>query len=130
LLVLEGPSPPELWECGNLGFARFPRDCGKGGKPLFGFPCFPQSRHFHSSPFSLSLFSLGRGCSGGYGRGGSSASQLRILRRSAALATTTLRAHSVSLIALAIRSSFLKLTSFFRYPAACSSDFSFSYGVA
>src|ERR1700730_1096564 len=42
-----GPHP--LWECGNLaGFARFPRGGGKSGKPAFGFPLFPRTRHFHS----------------------------------------------------------------------------------
>src|SRR5580692_90476 len=42
--------PPELWECGNLvGLARFPRGGGKSGKPGFGFPLFPPTRHFHSS---------------------------------------------------------------------------------
>src|SRR5438093_5984507 len=42
---------PELWKCGNLAaLARFPRSCGKGGKPALGFPGFPQLRHFHSSP--------------------------------------------------------------------------------
>ena len=42
--------PPELWECGNLaGLARFPRGGGKSGKPGFGFPLFPRTRHFHSS---------------------------------------------------------------------------------
>jgi hypothetical protein len=44
-------SPPELWKCGNL--ARSWRDFqgarGKRGKPAFGFPRFPQPRHFHSS---------------------------------------------------------------------------------
>src|SRR5258708_2198214 len=42
--------PPELWECGNLaGLARFPRGGGKSGKPVFGFPLLPRTRHFHSS---------------------------------------------------------------------------------
>ena len=44
-------SSPELWECGNLAASW--RDSqgarGKGGKPVFGFPRFPQARHFHSS---------------------------------------------------------------------------------
>jgi hypothetical protein len=37
-----------MWES-RLSLARFPRGCGKRGKPAFGFPRFPQSRHFHSS---------------------------------------------------------------------------------
>ncbi len=51
-LVVHFPrrGPPELWECGNLaGLARFPRGGGKSGKPAFGFPLFPRTRHFHSS---------------------------------------------------------------------------------
>src|SRR5450432_85541 len=41
---------PGLWECGNLAArARFPRSCGKGGNPAFGFPGFPSLRHFHSA---------------------------------------------------------------------------------
>jgi len=46
----------EMWES-RLLLARFPRDCGNGGKPAFGVPRFPQSRHFHSSlasPFHAS----------------------------------------------------------------------------
>ena len=38
----------EMWES-RLSLARFPRGCGKRGKPAFGFPRFPQPRHFHSS---------------------------------------------------------------------------------
>jgi hypothetical protein len=38
----------EMWES-RLSLARFPRGGGKGGKPAFGFPRFPPSRHFHSS---------------------------------------------------------------------------------
>ena len=49
------PSSSKLWECGNL--ARLWRDSqgarGKRGKPAFGFPRFPQPRHFHS--FALVL---------------------------------------------------------------------------
>jgi hypothetical protein len=37
-----------MWES-RTGLARFPRGCGKRGKPAFGFPRFPQPRHFHSS---------------------------------------------------------------------------------
>lgn len=33
--------------------AGFPRGCGNGGKPAFGFPRFPQPRHFHSSLLRL-----------------------------------------------------------------------------
>ena len=45
------PSSPELWECGNRAVFRrdFQGARGKGGKPAFGFPGFPQLRHFHSS---------------------------------------------------------------------------------
>ena len=52
--------PSELWKCGSLAFcARFPRSCGKGGKPAFGFPGFPQLRHFHSSPSLSSQLHVG-----------------------------------------------------------------------
>ena len=48
--LYRSPSP-ELWKCGNLAFcAGFPRRCGKGGKPVLSFPCFPHLLHFHSSP--------------------------------------------------------------------------------
>jgi hypothetical protein len=50
-LFSERASLSELWECGNL--AAVGRDFqgarGKSGKPVFGFPRFPQPRHFHSS---------------------------------------------------------------------------------
>ena len=45
------PSSPELWKCGNLAclWRDFQGARGKRGKPAFGFPRFPQPRHFHSS---------------------------------------------------------------------------------
>jgi len=46
----------EMWES-RLLLARFPRACGNRGKPAFGFPRFPQTRHFHSSPSCLFSFS-------------------------------------------------------------------------
>src|SRR5947208_1765172 len=41
-----------MWKS-RLLLARFPRTCGNRGKPAFGFPRFPQVRHFHSSPSEL-----------------------------------------------------------------------------
>src|ERR1700676_2251049 len=36
---------------GNVGIAqRFPRAVGNEGKPGFGFPRFPDARHFHGPP--------------------------------------------------------------------------------
>jgi hypothetical protein len=50
-LLFHPPSSPELWEWGiSLVFRRdFQGARGKSGKPAFGFPRFPQARHFHSS---------------------------------------------------------------------------------
>jgi hypothetical protein len=39
---------------------------GKRGKPVFGFPRFPQPRHFHGAPFSPSLPAAGQQCQLGF----------------------------------------------------------------
>ena len=51
-----------MWECGNR--EAISKDGGKDGKPAFGFPGFPQPRHFHIT-FSIAdrrFDGLGFGC--------------------------------------------------------------------
>src|SRR5205814_3110354 len=46
---------PGRWKCENpAGSAGFSRGGGKRGKPGFGFPRFPRTRHFHGPPALLS----------------------------------------------------------------------------
>ena len=46
---------PWRWKCENpAGFAGFSRGGGKRGKPGFGFPRFPRTRHFHGPADVLS----------------------------------------------------------------------------
>ena len=106
-----------LWECGNLApSARFPRDGGRRGKAAFAFPRLPRARHFHS----LRL---------GYrNRGGAEDGSLHCCSNRD-LAAFTRRAHAVSLITIASRSSCGKLMPGLRYCSTRSSDFSFSNGV-
>jgi hypothetical protein len=46
---------PRRWKCENpAGSAGFSRGGGKRGKPGFGFPRFPRTRHLHGPPAPLS----------------------------------------------------------------------------
>jgi hypothetical protein len=102
-----------LWECGNLALsARFPRDGGKRGKPVFGFPRFPRARHFHSFRY----LNFGN-------------DSVWHCRSNLALAALIRRAHSVSLITSARFSSSGKLNPGFKNRSASGSDCSFSNGV-
>ena len=48
------PSSSAQWKCGNPAgcWRDFQGARGKRGKPAFGFPRFPQHRHFHGACFS------------------------------------------------------------------------------
>jgi hypothetical protein len=109
--------------CGNVGISRRRRDfqgaVGRVGNLLLVFHAF----HGPGISTALLLGELQQN------RGGIGDSVLHC-RNSFALAAVILRAHSVSLIAIANRSSCAKPMFGFRYWAASGSDFSFSYGVA
>jgi hypothetical protein len=106
--------------CGNVGISRFLRDfqgtVERVGKLLLLFHAF------HRPGISIAPWPCHRN------RGGSGVWTLQS-RSSRALAAFICRAHSVSLIAIASRSSCVKLFPGLRYCSICSSDFSFSNGV-
>ena len=106
--------------CGNVGISRSLRDfqgaVERVGKLLLLFHAF------HGPGISTAL----RPC---YRKGGGSGYCILHCRNSRDLAVFICRAHSVSLIARASRSSSAKLTPGLRYCSARSSDFSFSHGV-
>ena len=109
--------------CGNVGISRRRRDfqaaVGRAGNPLSVFHAF------HGPGISTALLpgEIQRN------RGGIGDSILHC-RNSFAFAAPILRAHSVSLIAIASRSNCANPMFGFRYWMASGSDFSFSYGVA
>jgi hypothetical protein len=108
------------WGGGNVGISLVLRDfqgaVGSVGNLLSVFHAF------HGPGISTAL----RPC---YRKGGGSGYCILHCRNSRDLAVFICRAHSVSLIARASRSSSAKLTPGLRYCSARSSDFSFSHGV-
>jgi len=109
--------------CGNVEISRRWRDFqGAVGRVGNLFSVF---HAFHGPGISTALL-LGELQQN---RGGTGDSVLHC-RNSFALAAVILRAHSVSLIAIANRSSCASPMFGFRYWAASGCDFSFSYGVA
>ena len=105
---------------GNVEISRFLRDfqgtVERVGKLFFAFPLCPRARHFHGP----------RRC---YRNRGGSGDWTLHCRSSRDLAAFIWRAHSVSLIAIASRSSCVKLMPGLRYCSTRSSAFSFSNGV-
>ena len=124
----------EKWETG-FGFSTFPGGARPGGGNV-KIP--PVLRDFQGAVGSVE--NLGLVFHASHGPGISTAPRLRYrnggsgdctlqCRSSRDLAAVICRAHSVSLIASAFRSSSARLRPGWRYCSACSSDFSFSNGV-
>jgi len=124
---------------GNVGISRFRRDfqgtVERAGKLLLLF------RAFHSPVISTALSRAATGARATIYCTFRSACLFRLYRArsgdsllhrrsNSALAAAILRAHSVSLIFPANRSSWAMLTCFFKYCCTFSTCRSFSYGVA